>query len=71
MIRGNLGGLFGVASQTPRQPRNPRPVSSFDADRTSDANFAAAIQREIDDLRAIDELQEIDPAEMAPGNGAK
>ena len=44
MVRGNLGCLFGVAPQTPGQPGNPRALSGFDADRITDADFAAAIQ---------------------------
>ncbi len=52
MVRGNLGCLFGMAPQNPGQPANPRAVSGFDPDRINDADFAAAIQREIDDMRA-------------------
>ncbi len=71
MVRGNLGGLFGIASETPRQPRNLRPISSFDPDRMTDADFTIAIQRGIDDLRSLDECHEIAPDEPAPRNGEK
>jgi hypothetical protein len=69
MVRGNLGCLFGVASQTPDEPRNPRAISGFDADRITDADFTAAIQRAIDDMRAMDERWDLNPGGMAPGNG--
>ncbi len=65
MVQGNLGGLFGVASGTQKQPRDPRPLSRLTADETTDADFAAAIQRAIDDMRALDE--QYDPAALPPG----
>ncbi len=64
MVQGNLGGLYGVASGAPNQPGNPRPLSRLTAEETTDAEFAAAIQRGIDDFRALDE--QYDPAAMPP-----
>jgi hypothetical protein len=64
MVRGNLGGLFGVAPGPP-QPRTPRALSRLMAEEITDAEFAAAIQRGVDDLCSLDEL--FDTAAMPPG----
>ena len=62
------GGLLGVAPGIPFQPNVQRPLSKIGPE-VSDAEFAAAIQRGIDDLRQFDEVRDLRPEDMLPAMG--
>ena len=59
------GGLLGVAPNIPAQPKVQRPLSRISPE-VSDAEFAAAVQRGIDDLREFDEVRDLGPEDMLP-----
>ncbi len=55
------GVLFGVAADTKNDPGGLKPLSFFKPDDISDAQYAAAVRRGIDDLRRLDEVHLPDP----------
>lgn len=73
MGAGGAGGLLGVAADARADASNLRPLSHFAPEATTDADFAAAVRRGLDDLRACDEVHDIRPEDMLPplGGGAR
>ncbi len=60
------GGLFGVAADTKDDGSGLRPLTCFQPDRINDAEYAAAVHRDIDDFRALDEVHLPDQGEVVP-----
>jgi len=69
MRHGGSSALFGVQADSKGDARTLKPLSHFEPDRISDADYAAAVRRGIDDLRRMDEVHEIEPADMLPPPG--
>ncbi|MDR3618452.1 MAG: hypothetical protein P4L85_03810 [Paludisphaera borealis] len=69
LLMGAAGGLLGVAADAKGGPQTLRPLSHFAPEAISDADFAAAVRRGLDDLRAFDEVRDIPPEEMLPPLG--
>ncbi len=57
------GSLFGDAADAKGDTRTLKPLSSFEPDRITEAEYAAAVRRGIDDLRRMDEVHLSDPNE--------
>jgi hypothetical protein len=70
---GAAGGLLGIAGDAKSEPGNLRPMSHFAPDAISDADFAAAVRRGLDDFRQFDEVRPLRPEDMLPplGKGGK
>jgi outer membrane lipoprotein-sorting protein len=69
---GGAGGLLGVAADAKRGADQLRPLSHFSQETVSDAEFAAAVRRGLDDLRQLDEVCDARPEDMVlPGAGAQ
>jgi hypothetical protein len=68
---GGAGGLLGVAHNVKGEAKTLRPLSRFSPEAVSDADFAAAVRRGLDDLRSFDEVHEAGPQDLLPplGNG--
>jgi hypothetical protein len=66
---GGAGGLLGVAADTKAAPNQLRGLSHFAPETVSDAEFAAAVRRGFDDLRACDEVRPVRPEDMFPPVG--
>ena len=66
MGAGGAGGLLGVATDVKAAPNMLRPLSHFPQETVSDADFAAAVRRGLDDLRALDEVRDLRPEDMLP-----
>ena len=66
---GAAGGLLGVAADARADASNGRPISRFSPEAITDADFAAAVRRGLDDLRAFDEVRDIRPEDMLPPLG--
>ena len=69
MSVGGAGGLLGIAADTRGDARSGRPMSHFAPEAISDADFAAAVRRGLDDMREFDEVRDIRPGEMLPPLG--
>lgn len=67
---GDGGGLLGVAAGAPAAAQTLRPLSHFTPEAISDADFAAAVRRGLDDLRQFDEVRDLRPEDMLPPPGA-
>jgi hypothetical protein len=66
---GGAGGLLGVAPEAVGDAQTLRPLSHFAPETITDADFAAAVRRGLDDLRRFDEVRAIRPEEMLPPRG--
>jgi hypothetical protein len=66
MAAGGAGGLLGVPEAPKAAPGILRPMTRFDPEAATDAEFAAAVKRGLDDLRDLDEVRPIRPEEMLP-----
>jgi hypothetical protein len=69
MAAGGAGGLLGIAADTKEEGNSLRRMSHFAPESISDADFAAAVRRGFDDLRALDEVRPIRPEDMLPPVG--
>ena len=70
MAAGGAGGLLGVAADTKADPNTLRPLSHFSQETVSDADFAAAVRRGLDDLRTLDQVRDVHAEDMLlPGAG--
>lgn len=70
MSVGGAGGLLGVAADVKKEASTLRPLSHISPETTSDADFAAAVRRGLDDLRQFDEVRDPGPEDMLlPGVG--
>ena len=69
---GGAGGLLGVAADPNGGVNTLRDMSHFAPESISDADFAAAVRRGLDDMRQFDEVRPIHPEDMLPpaGSGA-
>lgn len=63
---GGAGGLLGVADSPKGAPGSLRPLVRFEAETVSDADFAAAVRRGLEDLRECDEVRDLRPEDMLP-----
>lgn len=63
---GGAGWLHGVAGDTKPDGPSGRGISSFKPDAISDADFAAAVRRGLDDLRRLDEVHMPGPESEVP-----
>ena len=63
---GSAGGLLGVAADAKAAAKTLRPMSHFSQETVSDADFAAAVRRGLDDLRQLDEVRDMRPEDMLP-----
>ncbi|WP_165250917.1 LolA family protein [Paludisphaera soli] len=61
--------LLGIAADAKDDGSGLRPMSHFLPESVSDADFAAAARRGLDDLRKFDEVRPIRPEEMLPPLG--
>ena len=66
MGAGDVGWLHGVAADTKPDGPNLRAISSFKPDAISDADFAAAVRRGLEDLRRLDEVHMPEPEDTVP-----
>ncbi len=66
---GGAGGLLGVTAGTQGSSKTLRPLSHFAPETVSDADFAAAVRRGLDDLRALDEVRDLRPKDLPPPAG--
>lgn len=69
ILTGGAGGLLGVAADTKREAHPLRSLTGFAAETTTDAEFAAAVRRGLDDLRELDEVHEGGPDDLPPAPG--
>ena len=69
MAAGGVGGLLGVAADSKAEAQSLRPLSHFSPETVSDADYAAAVRRGLDDLRQFDEIREVGPQDMLPLGG--
>ncbi|WP_165229162.1 hypothetical protein [Aquisphaera insulae] len=70
MGSGGAGRLLGIAADAKADASKLRPMSGFSPESTTDADFAAAVRRGLDDLRQCDETHDIGPEDMLPPGGA-
>jgi hypothetical protein len=63
---GGAGGLLGVAADAKGAPNTLRRLSYFSQETVSDADFAAAVRRGLDDLRELDEVRDVQAGGMLP-----
>ena len=63
---GGAGGLLGVAADAKAAPNTLRPLSHFSQETVSDADFAAAVRRGLDDCGQFDEVRDVRPEDMLP-----
>jgi outer membrane lipoprotein-sorting protein len=63
---GGAWGLLGVAADAKAAAKTLRPMSHFSQETISDADFAAAVRRGLDDIRQLDEVREMRPEDMLP-----
>ena len=63
------GSLYGEAADTKGDVGDLKPLSSFEPDRITEAEYIAAVRRGVDDLRRLDEVHAIDSIEMLPPRG--
>jgi hypothetical protein len=70
MQYGGSSSLMGVAADARGDAQTLKPMSRFEPDKVSDAEYAAAVRRGLDDLRQSDEIREVDAGMMLP-SGAK
>ncbi len=63
---GGAGGLLGVAADAKSGNDTLRPMVHFSQETVSDADFAAAVRRGLDDLRELDLLRDVRPGETFP-----
>jgi hypothetical protein len=68
---GGAGGLLGVAADGKKGADPLRPLSHFSPETISNADFAAAVRRGLDDLRQLDEVRDIGPGDMLPPGAGK
>lgn len=66
---GGAGSLLGVAADSKGDAQSLRPLSHFSPEAVSDADFAAAVRRGLDDLRRFDEVHDVGPQGMLPPPG--
>ena len=67
----SAGGLLGVAADLKAAVKTPRSLSRISSD-VSDAEFAAAVRRGLDDLREFDKIEDLGPEGLPQGlNPAK
>ena len=59
---------FGVAADAKGDARTLKPLSRFEPDRITDADYAAAVRRGIDDLRRFDGVRDMGPEGMPPSD---
>jgi hypothetical protein len=59
----------GVAADTRAEGQDLRGISSFAPESISDAEFAAAVRRGLEDLRRFDEVHVPGPEDMLPPVG--
>jgi hypothetical protein len=69
MQYGGSSSLFGVAADTKDNPQSGKPLSGFEPDRITEAEYAAAVRRGVDDLRRFDEVHLPDPSNDLPPAG--
>jgi hypothetical protein len=69
MRYGSSFALLGVPDGIPFRPRDLRPVMHFEPNRVTDAEYAAAIRRGIDDYRSLDETWDVAPPNGVPTSG--
>ena len=60
------GALYGVAADTKANPRSGRALCFFEPDRITEAEYAAAVRRGIEDLRQDDEVHMVEPGQVVP-----
>jgi len=68
---GGAGGLLGGAADAKGDAQTIRPLSHFSPEVVSDADFASAVRRGLDDLRQFDQLRDLRSEDMLmpPGRG--
>jgi hypothetical protein len=66
---GGAGWLKGVAADTKPDGPTGRGISGFAPESISDADFAAAVRRGLDDMRGWDEVRAPGPEDMLPPRG--
>jgi hypothetical protein len=69
MQHGGSSSLFGVAADTKDNPQRGNPLSVFEPDRITEAEYIAAVRRGVDDLRRDDEVHLPDPSNDLPPAG--
>jgi hypothetical protein len=69
MGAGEVGWLCGVAADAKPDGPNLRGISRFKPDAISDADFAAAVRRGLDDLHRLDEVHMPGPEDAVPQSG--
>jgi hypothetical protein len=66
MRYGGAYSLFGIAARTKAGPNDLSPMTRFEPDQITDAEYAAAVRRGIDELRSLDKLWDPTPANAPP-----
>jgi hypothetical protein len=66
---GGAGSLLGVAANTPSAAQTLRPLTRFSPETVTDADFAAAVRRGLDDLRQFGEVHDLRPDDTRPPMG--
>jgi hypothetical protein len=71
MRHGGTYALLGVAADAKPDASTLKPWSHFEPDKVTDAEYAAAVRRGLDDLRQIDEVHDVDPGLVLPSGENK
>jgi hypothetical protein len=71
MRYGGSSSLLGVAADARGDAKSLKPMSHFEPDKVTDAEYAAAVRRGIEDLRRFDEVREVDPEAVLPSSEKK
>ena len=69
MGAGGVGCLHGVAADTKPDGPSGRGISSFAPDAISDADFAAAVRRGLEDMRRFDQVHAARTRGQGPAGG--
>ena len=56
MRYGGSYALYGIAADTKADTNDLRPMTHFEPDQITDAEYAAAVRRGIDDMRSLDKV---------------
>ncbi len=66
MKYGGSYALYGIAAGTKVDTNGLRPMNHFEPDQITDADYAAAVRRGIDDMRSLDKVWDPMQADLPP-----